>query len=1107
MAQLPGIQEQVVTSKPGTSPITASAIEGPFAMLAKTLNDTSGGLESLGIKEGEEQGRKAVTQDADGNLQVEQMGPLWGRAGEAFNRSAKMTYLTRLGQQVQSDVLAKRIEFDGQPDKFQAWGQGYIEQLTGTASDEMRPSVSKMVTNHIAENYQSIALQRQRLDTQSALTNFKSQIVTLDNRMAALARDGGTDTPEYQQALTDSRALYNELGKNPQFNYPQARIDGEVSEMESRHQAEAVVGDTVRTRDKLGTAAAKQLLQSKIWDPKLNLTESQRTHYVALGMSTLENKNAENAAQIKALEPEIKAHVDRLRTGAFVDPRQTNDLLQRATSLGDTKDVYELNAWAAYRPWIQNFRQSDDATRYDMLRTLATNPGTVGAFRDWIDRKYARGSATAAGQVPEQAANVRTMVAAEAQRQGVDPKLAQTVAYLESGFDPAKKPIGPDGKPLSDAFGLFNFIPTTAARYGVTPDSPVEDQIRGGIAELKEIQATLKTQLGRDPTPAEIYTAHYQGLGGAKAILGADAGADLKSTLDAARPGWVSKSGKTWGEVVLAANPWLQKIGTDQQNPRLGAVKEKILDSSVKEMKTRLGQTVDGLIAGIKKNSNISAEDLQSAINWVQITGDFDSGRKLAEALSDKENSDLLRRMPEDKRAALISALTVQNASSSTHASRAALEMFRQTNEQATAGMKNDPLTEIGVRGWAPAPKAIDWNSPQGAGAEFAAREQSIRTARARDTTLGPMPVITVAEQGALKTVLTQGDPKQGAGILAAIQANTSPENWRATMMSGPVKDALDAASRSYEPTRLNTAMSTLDQLYRADPQGFKQVYKDDTISRLQTWQAYKDSLSPQQMAEKFQRADDPATHDAREKLVKAAGDKLGSITAADVTYQMGTAWPLTPGFVARNITGSQAGAPIDELQGQILVEEYKRDVAQRYADIGDINKAKAQAAQNLSLRWGASPDVANNTLMKWPPERYYPAIDGSHKWMRDQIISDVVKYIADKRGVKSSDEPLFQEGFDVSNFDGNVGSILPNGYSYKIFPDVQTEAEIKTGKPPRYKVFVMDERGVGDFVRDDRNNVARYRWGAGPAQSKAEADFNTKRGVTLDMQNTPVQF
>src|ERR1051326_1975087 len=77
-------------------------------------------------------------------------------------------------------------------------------------------------------------------------------------------------------------------------------------------------------------------------------------------------------------------------------------------------------------------------------------------------------------------ATILAQVEAEARRQGVDPALARGVAQAESGGNPlATSPQG--------ARGVMQLMPGTAERYGVSDAYDPGENIRGGVAYLKDL--------------------------------------------------------------------------------------------------------------------------------------------------------------------------------------------------------------------------------------------------------------------------------------------------------------------------------------------------------------------------------------------------------------------------------------------------------------------------------------------------------------------------------------------------------------------------------------------------------------------------------------------
>lgn len=142
--------------------------------------------------------------------------------------------------------------------------------------------------------------------------------------------------------------------------------------------------------------------------------------------------------------------------------------------------------------------------------------------------------------------DVRAAIARASQSTGVDFDYLLAQAKLESGLDPDAKAR------TSSATGLYQFIDSTWLRTmdrhgdkyglgwatdrigpgGAVADRGTRDQLLSlrydadvsalMAAELARDNTTgLKGFLGREPEPAELYLAHFLGLGGAQKFLGA----------------------------------------------------------------------------------------------------------------------------------------------------------------------------------------------------------------------------------------------------------------------------------------------------------------------------------------------------------------------------------------------------------------------------------------------------------------------------------------------------------------------------------------------------------------------------------------------------------
>jgi hypothetical protein len=303
------------------------------------------------------------------------------------------------------------------------------------------------------------------------------------------------------------------------------------------------------------------------------------------------------------------------------------------------------------------------------------------------------------------------------------------------------------------------------------------------------------------------------------------------------------------------------------------------------------------------------------------------------------------------------------------------------------------------------------------------------------------------------------------------------PDMYRATISDAPIKAALDGMVRSYDPNRLNTAMSVLDRAYRDDPIGFKEAFGDGTLSRLQTWQAHKDSLAPDAMAEYFRRADDPSTRTAREHLAKEADDKLKSVKPADVANYLGTVADRWVPFV------NQA-PPVDPLTANAMVADYERMFKERYVDTADEGKAKTQAVERLKTVWGPSA-INGNALMRHPPERYYPQVDGSYDWMKRDITAAID---ASRLG---ADNVAFNP---KENLPPDVAPNETPAYSYKLVSDARTEADVASKKPPSYVVVTRDTASGRDQVPLGWDGKPmRFSFDPANAQAAAREKFTTR--------------
>jgi hypothetical protein len=231
---------------------------------------------------------------------------------------------------------------------------------------------------------------------------------------------------------------------------------------------------------------------------------------------------------------------------------------------------------------------------------------------------------------------VAGIVAAAATRHGVPPGIALGIAQIESGLNPNAK------AGTSSAGGLFQFVDGTAAQYHLRNKFDAEANADAGARLTADNIAGLKRDLGRDPTPGEVYLAHFGGYGVGEKIAKA---APNTPTSEIFSPQAIAANrsilaGKTAGEVKDWADAKMAKAMHDAgagENPdwykALSPEQRYVIDN---EVDTRNNQ----IAAQTRADIEVATTNAPSAIlNTGQYTGTVPTQQQFYDAYGPQEGA------------------------------------------------------------------------------------------------------------------------------------------------------------------------------------------------------------------------------------------------------------------------------------------------------------------------------------------------------------------------------------------------------------------------------------------------------------------------------------
>ncbi|QEL21724.1 hypothetical protein FQV39_03380 [Bosea sp. F3-2] len=1059
--------------KPGLAATPTSQISGaqmvqPYVEQARALQGLGEALGTLGEKvdaasvpQAQAAGLAAVGRDERGNPTVELKPFALSKSDQAFNHAATQGVVSQYEADARRELQAIRSKHADNPAAFDAEATSYVKSLGKSLGPELRPLVQFELNKLREQHYLSLSNAFTERKTAQAKDSILVQIQDTTNDYFALARQGGTATDEFRVVSERLDALYSQLKANPLFGVAAERADSERRSTHDRAVAFAMTGDAVRIYESQGDKAAQKWLVDNIRDnPNLKLDESQRNSLLETGRNAIAMRKGENKAQIDANKASANVLAKAMEDGKSIPQGAVDQAIDTATRLGDVETAAKL-------------------------LTSKQVYGRNEANRGLTDEERVRQATTA----PVAPSDIHGVITQAADRYGISHNYALRVAHIESRFDPNAINGG------SRATGLFQFIPSTWQSYG--QGQSARDPAANADAFGRFTVANrdyLRRSLGRDPTEGEMYLAHQQGAGGAAKLLAAPNvravdvvgeravlgnGGTLDMTAGQFAQKWIRVVDGAAGappSAPMAAAPFTQQQMA--ANPYLASTWLKSQLAGNKELIDSAKYVLSAASNAVDKGTLPDAQTLAGAIQIANQNPDR-LGRERDELLAK------IRGVDEGEQAnsagSAAGALLVQDVMRRAQGAPIFVQMQAEATKAAVErGAKNlsdRPWEEAARRGWTTgALLPLNFSSPDALQAGLAARLDVGRAISAR--TGMPQSVLDPQDLTAVSRVWATGAPAVQS-ILAQQLGALPAEQFGLVMATKEMHDSLIGMSRSGDPSKMSVAFSLMDRERLRNPDGFAKLYGSDVENRMATWMVRSQYMTADQLAREEAKYNDPQMQKARKELKDAAMTATEKLTASTIAGYVGGSW----------LPFSSPGAPVIPSQAQRLVSDFREEYAATFAEVGDDAKARELATQRISRIWGVSP-TNGGSLMRFPPEKSYATINGSHEWLAKQLDYDIRQTVGadlgeperrllgltpaepDKRRARAADllELPADKKAAVKQAEGLLSA------RRMLVPDARTEAEFNAGQPATYPIVIQAPNGMFVPLQDAQGRQLRFR-------------------------------
>lgn len=276
---VPNVVPQLRAPTPGVSP---GQIAQPYQEFAANLDKMAGALNTASVELAKNAGLKAVTRDADGNIQVD-TPPIVGDAAIAFHQAVKVAAVADGEGDAKRGDIALRQQYRDDPEGYLAAADAYkqtkVQQYSQAGGTDVGLTLGKIIDGQTTLTYRGLLNEHEKLQMQRADVSIRTGIDDATNDLTAMARGGVTSGPAWDAAQAKYQTLTQQRMDNPRLAYPPEQAAFDQQELQSNLKANGFLFHIDQQYKAQGAAPALEAAKSVLTDPGIKLSEPQREQF------------------------------------------------------------------------------------------------------------------------------------------------------------------------------------------------------------------------------------------------------------------------------------------------------------------------------------------------------------------------------------------------------------------------------------------------------------------------------------------------------------------------------------------------------------------------------------------------------------------------------------------------------------------------------------------------------------------------------------------------------------------------------------------------------------------------------------------------------------